>query len=185
MLANAAIIAAVAQAIRETQITNLVVDTVMVSKSNHRLLAADAEATLKDTLLPLALIVTPNLPEAEALTGLRIDNAKAMYAAAENLFSLGAKYVLVKGGHLTSAAATDIFFDGKNFTELTGERIDTSATHGTGCTLSAAITAYLARGYAALDACRAAKEYLTGALRNAKPIGRGHGPVNHFFQIRN
>jgi len=183
MLASAAIITTVVESVRKFNIANLVVDTVMVSKSNHRLLAADAETTLKEALLPLAFIATPNLPEAEVLTGMQIHSVTTMYAAAEILYSLGAKHVLVKGGHLDSAAATDIFFDGKKFTELAGERIETRATHGTGCTLSAAITAYLAKGYDALAACRAAKEYLSGALRNAKPIGHGHGPVNHSWNL--
>lgn len=181
MLANAEIIAAVASAIRSHKIPNLVVDTVMVSKSRHRLLAPEAESALRETLLPLAHLITPNLPEAEVLTGMRIADIAAMREAAQRLFDLGARNVLVKGGHLEGTAATDVFFDGKNFSELTGERIDTKSTHGTGCTLSAAITAYLALGFSTEEACRKAKAYLTGALSHAQPLGHGHGPVNHFW----
>lgn len=181
MLANAEIIAAVAAAARAHRITQLVVDTVMVSKSNHRLLASEAEAAMRSILLPLAFIVTPNLPEAEVLTGMKIASLPAMREAAQKLFALGAKHVLVKGGHLEDAPATDVFFDGKDFTEITAERVETTSTHGTGCTLSAAITAYLARGMSPLEACRNAKIYLTGALRHAVPLGHGHGPVSHFW----
>ena len=181
MLANAEIIAAVAAAVRAHSIEKLVVDTVMVSKSNHRLLASEAEAAMRGILLPLAFVVTPNLPEAEVLTGMKITNLAAMHEAAQKLFALGAKHVLVKGGHLEDAPATDVFFDGKDFTELVAERIATTSTHGTGCTLSAAIAAYLALGLSPLEACRNAKTYLTGALRHAVKLGHGHGPVNHFW----
>jgi hydroxymethylpyrimidine/phosphomethylpyrimidine kinase len=183
MLANAEIIAAVAAAVRAHKIPKLVIDTVMVSKSSHRLLASEAEAAMRSTLLPLAFIVTPNLPEAEVLTGMKITNLAAMREAAQKLFALGAKHVLVKGGHLEDAPATDVFFDGKEFTEITAERVDTTSTHGTGCTLSAAIAAYLAQGLSPLEACRSAKHYLTGALRNAVKLGHGHGPVNHFWNL--
>lgn len=181
MLANAEIIATVADTVGQTGITRLVADTVMVSKSGHRLLAADAETAMRDQLLPLAFIVTPNLPEAEVLTGLRITDLPAMHEAARRLFSLGAKHVLVKGGHLEGQPAVDLFFDGTSFTELSADRIETKSTHGTGCTLSAAIVAYLCRGKSPLEACRSAKQYLTGALKNAEPLGHGHGPVNHFW----
>ncbi len=185
MLANAEIIAAVAIAVQRHNISKLVVDTVMVSKSNHRLLVSEAEAAMRRILLPLAYIVTPNLPEAEVLTGMKIQNLAEMREAATKLFALGAKHVLVKGGHLESTPATDVFFDGKDFTELAAERVDTTSTHGTGCTLSAAIAAYLAHGLSPLEACRSAKAYLTGALRHAVKLGHGHGPVNHFWSFRN
>lgn len=183
MLANAEIIAAVAGAVRAHGIAKLVVDTVMVSKSNHRLLASEAESAMRSILLPLAFIATPNLPEAEVLTGMKITDLAAMREAAAKLYALGAKNILVKGGHLEGAPATDIFFDGRNFAELSAERISTQSTHGTGCTLSAAIAAHLAQGLSPLEACRCAKAYLTGALKNAVKLGHGHGPVNHFWNL--
>lgn len=185
MLANSEIIHSVARAIKDFQLKNLVIDTVMVSKSGHRLLAPEAEAAMRKVLLPLATLITPNLPEAEVLTGRSITDEASMRAAAKKLHALGAKNVLLKGGHLDAAEATDIFFDGSEFVELRATRVVTKSTHGTGCTLSAAIAAHLARGVNILEACRAAKAYLTGALQNAKPMGQGHGPVNHFWNIRN
>lgn len=183
MLATAAIVETVAQAARDFALQKLVVDTVMVSKSGHRLLAPEAEEALRKILLPLAFVITPNLPEAEVLLGEKITDIGAMKTAAQKLHALGAAHVLVKGGHLEGASSPDIFFDGKDFTLLEGERIQTNSTHGTGCTLSGAIAAHLALGLPVLAACRAAKEYLTGALRNAQPLGRGHGPVNHFWNL--
>lgn len=182
MLASSTIIETVARAITDFHLPNLVMDTVMVSKSGHRLLAPEAEAAMREILLPLAHIITPNLPEAEVLTGMRIDNLSSMREAARKLFTLGAKNVLVKGGHLSNADATDVFFDGKDFTEISAARVATNSTHGTGCTLSAAITAYLAKGVPVLEACRSAKAYLTGALQKAESLGHGHGPVNHFWR---
>jgi len=185
MLANSEIIRSVAQAIADFQLTNLVIDTVMVSKSGHRLLAPEAEAAMRDVLLPLATLITPNLPEAEVLTGLRITDNATMRRAAQQLHQMGAKTVLLKGGHLETPDATDVFFDGQTFTELTAPRVVTKSTHGTGCTLSAAIAAQLAKGENVLAACHAAKVYLTGALQNAEALGHGHGPVNHFWRTRN
>lgn len=185
MLANTDIIAAVAAAMRAHGIKKLIVDTVMVSKSNHRLLEPQAEAAMRNVLLPVAFIVTPNLPEAEVLTGMKIANLAAMREAAVKLHALGAQHVLVKGGHLEHAVATDVFYDGEDFFELNAERVVTTSTHGTGCTLSAAIAAYLTLGLSPLEACRSAKEYLTGALQNAVKLGHGHGPVNHFWNLRN
>lgn len=183
MLANAAIVEIVAKAAHDFDLKNLIVDTVMVSKSGHRLLAPEAEEALRKILLPCALVITPNLPEAEVLLGTKIADLAAMKRAAKELHGMGAKNVLVKGGHLAGADATDVFFDGKDFTMLEGQRIQTNSTHGTGCTLSAAIASHIALGLPVLDACRAAKEYLTGALKNAQPLGHGHGPVNHFWRL--
>lgn len=185
MLANSEIIRSVARAIADFELTNLVIDTVMVSKSGHRLLAPEAEAAMREVLLPLATLITPNLPQAEVLTGLRITDNATMRRAAQQLHQMGAKNVILKGGHLETPDATDVFFDGETFVELTAPRVTTTSTHGTGCTLSAAIAAHLAKGEKVIDACRAAKVYLTGALQNAEPMGHGHGPVNHFWKIRN
>jgi hydroxymethylpyrimidine/phosphomethylpyrimidine kinase len=181
MLADAGIVETVAKAAHDFSLPHLVVDTVMVSKSGHRLLAPEAEAAMRRILLPQAFIVTPNLPEAEVLTGKNISGIEGMKAAARELHALGARYVLVKGGHLAGEKSIDVFYDGDGFCELDLPRVQTNSTHGTGCTLSAAIAAYLALGLAPLAACRAAKEYLTGALKNAVPLGHGHGPVNHFW----
>ena len=183
MLVDAEIIAAVARAIKDHALVNLVVDPVMVAKSGHRLLLPEAEQALKEKLLPLATIVTPNIPEAEVLTGKKITTEDEMRSAARELAALGAQYVLVKGGHLEGAQAKDILFDGKNFSEFTAPRVETKSTHGTGCTLSAAIAAYLACGATVAQAVEKAKVYLTGALRHAEPLGHGHGPVNHFWRL--
>lgn len=185
MLANAAIIASVTQSAKEHNLRRLVVDTVMVSKSGHRLLAPEAEEAMRTVLLPAAYVITPNIPEAEVLTGTKIASYEEMKSAAMTLHRLGAANVLMKGGHLNGAESPDLLFDGKEFREFTAPRVQTNSTHGTGCTLSAAITAYLALGENLAEACRKAKDYLTGALKHAEPLGHGHGPVNHFWLIRN
>lgn len=185
MLASAAIIEAVTRTVKEVGIGKLVVDTVMVSKSGHRLLAPEAEAAMRDLLLPAAWLITPNLPEAEVLAGMKIVDLPGMRAAAEKLHRMGAASVLLKGGHLEGSESPDLLYDGQNFVQFTSARVNTTSTHGTGCTLSAAITAYLALGFDLRLACESAKKYLTGALQNAEPVGHGHGPVNHFWDIRN
>lgn len=185
MLANAAIVEIVTKAVRDFALPHLVVDTVMVSKSGHRLLAPEAEDALRSMLLPQAFLITPNLPEAEVLCGKKITDLAGMKSAARELHALGARHVLVKGGHLEGAQATDVFFDGAEFYELDLPRVTTRSTHGTGCTLSAAIAAYLASGKPVLEACDAAKQYLTSALAHAVPLGAGHGPVNHFWKYPN
>lgn len=174
---------AVARAVKEFGIPNLVVDTVMVSKSGHRLLEPSAEAVLVKELIPLAAIITPNLPEAEVILSRRINSLAEMEQAAADLKRLGPKAVLLKGGHLPGSKSTDIFYDGKDWCLLEADRLETRSTHGTGCTLSAAIVANLAKGLSPMQACTDAKEYLTGAIRHAAPIGRGHGPLNHFWKI--
>jgi len=181
MLGNAAIIEAVVRSVREHHFKRLVVDTVMVSKSGHRLLAPEAEAAMRSVLLPVAYVITPNISEAEVLAGIKIASRDDMKAAARTLHALGAANVLIKGGHLTGAESPDLLFEGQSFHEFTAPRVQTNSTHGTGCTLSAAITAYLALGENLIEACRKAKQYLTEALRHAEPIGHGHGPVNHFW----
>lgn len=183
MLATAAIIETVSSTIKETGPAMLVVDPVMVAKSGHRLLAEEAEAALRRVLLPAAHVITPNLPEAEALTGMRIATLDDVKIAAQKLHALGAQNVLLKGGHLPGDQVVDFLFDGKNFYEFKAARVETNSTHGTGCTLSAAITAYLAWGEKLPDACRQAKEYLTGALKHAPALGHGHGPVGHFWRF--
>lgn len=182
MLSSAEIIEAVAEAVKEHGLERLVVDPVMRAKSGDRLLRAEAEEVLIRRLFPLAYLVTPNIPEAEALVGGSIRSAKEMAEAARRIFDLGPRAVLLKGGHLDSEAeAVDVFYDGRQVYEFRAERIRTRNTHGTGCTYSAAITAYLARGEGLLDAVRKAKEYVTAAIQHGFSLGRGHGPLNHFW----
>jgi hydroxymethylpyrimidine/phosphomethylpyrimidine kinase len=183
MLASAPIIAAVADRIRHHHLTNLVVDPVMVAKSGDSLLRADAVAALKDLLVPLALLVTPNVPEAETLVGRRLESEEDLRDAARAIVDLGARAVIVKGGHRAAGDANDLLFDGRTFQTFHAERIDTPHTHGTGCTFSAAIAAYLARGIGLAEAVEAAKQYLTGAIAAAYPIGSGHSPVHHFYRF--
>lgn len=161
---------------------NLVVDPVMISKSGFDLLKPDAKAALIEYLLPMATMVTPNLPEAEEITGMKIDTPETMKQAAIKIHQMGPCYVLVKGGHL-QGDAVDILFDGKDFTTYTGKRVVTKNTHGTGCTLSSAIAANLGRGEDIHTAVKSAKAYITTAIEHAFSIGSGPGPVHHFYEL--
>lgn len=182
MLADAATVETVAEilAARGKGIP-LVVDPVMISKSGAALLASDAVKSVIARLLPLAAIVTPNLPEAEALCGRPVDSPERVREAAKAIAGLGARAVLVKGGHATGDVVEDVLWDGTDFTVLSGPRLATTSTHGTGCTLSAAIVAWLARGATPVDAVRRARRFLEGALAAARPLGGGHGPTHHMF----
>lgn len=182
MLFSAPIINGVAKTLRDLALTHVVVDPVMVATSGDRLLQPDAEESLRTDLLPLATIVTPNLDETAVLVGHTVKGLDAMQAAAEAIVGTGVKAVLVKGGHATEKA-TDVFYDGTTMVLLAGEVVETKNTHGTGCTLSSAIAAYLARGLPLLDAVRQAKAYLTGALKQSLSIGQGSGPVGHFWNV--
>jgi hydroxymethylpyrimidine/phosphomethylpyrimidine kinase len=178
MLVNAEIISVVAQAVRAHRIEPLVVDPVMVSGSGARLLEDDARDTLRRELLPLASLVTPNIPEAENLTGVKIASVGDMRRAARALLDLGARASLVTGGHLESGEAIDVFDDGATVHELAAPRVVTRHTHGTGCQLSAAITASLARGRCLRDAVDEAKRFITIAITHGLAIGQGTGPAN-------
>lgn len=185
MLASRAIVEAVADAVAETGLPNLVVDPVFMSKHGHALLAEDAVDALRGRILPLATLVTPNLPETEGLVGFPVTDIDDMERAAEAVRRLGCRAVLVKGGHLEgSSRADDLFFDGERMEWVDGPRLETPHTHGTGCTLSAAIAAHLARGVELLDAVRAGKAFVTEAIRHALPIGQGIGPVDQLWSIR-
>ena len=185
MLASAAIVEAVADAFAETDVPNLVVDPVFMSKHGHTLLDEDAVAALRERILPLATLVTPNLPEAAGLAGFDVTSRDLMEDAAETILAMGPRAVLVKGGHLEGAPrAEDLFFDGDTMEWIGAERIDTPNTHGTGCTLSSAIAAHLARGAELLDAVRAGKAFVTEAIRHALPIGHGIGPVDQLWSIQ-
>ncbi len=184
MLLNQEIIAAVAAQIRRFNIQNLVVDPVMVSRTGAQLIDDDAIAALRSQLIPQAMLLTPNRYEAQMLSGLEIDTLEAMQEAAQRIYQLGAKAVLVKGGGMKGdLKGVDIWFDGDRLKTLITEQVDTQNTHGTGCTLSAAIAANLALGHDLLSATCLAKEYVTGALRHALNIGQGQGPVGHFFPL--
>jgi hydroxymethylpyrimidine/phosphomethylpyrimidine kinase len=177
MLCNAAIIEAVAAKVRERALRPLVVDPVMIAKSGTPLLAPDAISIVKAELIPLTTIVTPNLPEAGALTKRAVRTLADMRDAARAISQLGATNVLVKGGHL-AGAATDVLFDGHEFYEFPSERLHSSHTHGTGCILASAIAAGLAGGKSVHESVVSAKAFVTAAIRGGLPIGRGHGPAN-------
>ena len=181
MLASAAIVEAVAEVVGELRVPNLVVDPVFVSKHGHPLLADDAVETLRTRILPLATLVTPNLPEASGLAGLDVQTREDMRRAADAILELGPGAVLVKGGHLEEDRATDLFVDAEGERWIEAERIHTEHTHGTGCTISSAITAHLAMGASLDEAVRAGKEFVTEAIRHALPLGEGIGPVDHLW----
>jgi hydroxymethylpyrimidine/phosphomethylpyrimidine kinase len=178
MLSSAEIIGTVAERIRHWRLDRLVVDPVMVAKSGDRLLREDAVKALVRDLLPLALVLTPNLPEAEVLVGRPLMTDDDIRQAARDIFALGPRAVVMKGGH-RAGDAIDLLFDGQRFHTFASERIDTPNTHGTGCTFSAAIAAGLADGLDVVDAVGAAKRYVTEAIRRSGPLGHGHGPVAH------
>jgi hydroxymethylpyrimidine/phosphomethylpyrimidine kinase len=182
MLATAAIAEAVAASIRALDLPQVVVDPVMVAKGGDRLLSEEAVATIRSELFPLAHVVTPNLPEAEALTGMRIQSVADMLEAARRILRLGPRVVLVKGGHAGGTESTDVCATAAEWFEIRGPRIDTPHTHGTGCTLSSAIAANLALGLPEREAIELAREYLEGAIRHAPGLGGGHGPLNHFWR---
>jgi hydroxymethylpyrimidine/phosphomethylpyrimidine kinase len=184
MLATAAIVEAVAATIRELDLPNLVVDPVMIAKGGDRLLQEDAVAAIRTELLKLAEVVTPNVPEAEVLTGAPIRTLDDMRAAARRIRALGPRVVVVKGGHLPSGdLVIDAVCTPAGEFELRGPRIHTTHTHGTGCTFAAAIAAFLALGQPVDEALRSARAYLEGAIRHAPGLGRGHGPLNHFWRL--
>lgn len=183
MLANAGVVGAVAAALRAHAASHLVVDPVMVATSGDPLLDSDAATALARDLLPLALVATPNVREAAALTGRAIESWDDVRGAARAIVDLGARSVVVTGGDFGGGdAATDVYFDGREFREYTAVRVRTPHTHGTGCTFSAAIAAGLARGMDTQGAIALAKSYVTLALEYAYPVGRGRGPVHHFYR---
>jgi hydroxymethylpyrimidine/phosphomethylpyrimidine kinase len=183
MLANAAIVEAVSATIAELDLPFVVLDPVMIAKGGDRLLEADAVATLRTELLPRVHIVTPNIPEAEVLADMRIESVDAMHRAGERILALGPRVVLVKGGHLPGEESVDVAVTARGSFELRTPRVDTRHTHGTGCTLSSAIAANLALGLDDRAALTQAREYLDGALRHAPGLGRGHGPLGHFWRL--
>ncbi len=180
MLATSELVQAVAEAIRTHELDNYVMDPVMVATSGDRLLARDAEAALITELLPLATLVTPNLQEARILTDLPIETLEEMRTSAKALVEMGAGAALVKGGHLEGGELVDLFWDGVQEVTWQRTRLDTPHTHGTGCTLSAAVAAGLARGLLLKKAVDHAVDFVARAIQTAPGLGQGHGPVNHF-----
>ena len=184
MLSSAEIVKVVAKLLKPQNVTNLVVDPVMIAKSGHRLLKPDAVEALMHELIPLALVVTPNIHEAQQLSGIEIKTLNDARRAAKIIHRLGCRHVLIKGGHLLEDRATDILYDGRFFELFKSEFIDTPHTHGTGCTFASAIAAHLALGKPLTQAVTAAKAYLTEAIRHGLSIGHGKGPTNHFYFLK-
>jgi len=183
MLASAAIVEAVAGALRDSEIEMVVVDPVFISKHGDPLLRPDAVAALRAKILPLALVVTPNAHEAGELAGGEVRTRDDQRAAAEAIRALGARWALVKGGHVSGAEAVDVLAGPDGLVEIAGPWIDSPNTHGTGCMLSAAITAGLAKGFDVETAVRDAKIFVTGAIEHSLAIGKGIGPVNPSWRM--
>lgn len=182
MLPSQAIMETVVLELKKWKPMNIVVDPVMIAKNGFPLMDQELGKTLIELVFPYADIVTPNIPEAEVLTGLHIDSIKDMEHVARKIHTFGPQYVLIKGGH-RSQDATDLLFDGNQFFQFSEDRIETKNTHGTGCTFSSAIAANLALGKPVNEAIEAAKAYVTMAIRHAVPIGKGCGPTHHFFHL--
>ncbi|MCR4434803.1 MAG: bifunctional hydroxymethylpyrimidine kinase/phosphomethylpyrimidine kinase [Clostridiales bacterium] len=182
MVSSIEIIDTVAECLIRKKADNIVLDPVMISKSGCPLLKPESRQALVNKLFPLALVVTPNLFEAEVITGMKIETPDQMEKAAVEIRGMGARNVVVKGGHL-EGSATDVFYDGKSFIHIQGARIDTKNTHGTGCTFSSAIAAFIAKGNPVLQAVRLAKGYINGAIENSIALGHGVGPTHHFYDL--
>jgi hydroxymethylpyrimidine/phosphomethylpyrimidine kinase len=183
MLATAAIVEAVAATIVELDLPDVVVDPVMVATGGDRLLEEDAIEAIKRELMPHTRVLTPNVPEAEALSGMGIASVDDMRSAARRILAGGPRVVLVKGGHLPGPESVDVVVTAHDSFELRRPRVETDSTHGTGCTLSSAIAANLALGLELRPALDRAREYVDGAIRHAPGLGRGHGPLGHFWRV--
>jgi hydroxymethylpyrimidine/phosphomethylpyrimidine kinase len=184
MLANGAIVEAVGAAIEELELPLVVVDPVLVSTSGERLLDDEGIEALRKLLLPLARVVTPNVAEAEALSGVRITSADTLREAARRIHRLGARGVVITGGHAADAMVEDVVFDGHAFHEHRVARVDSRHTHGTGCTFASAVAAGLALGRGLPEAAARAQQYVAGAIAHAPGLGHGRGPLDHFWEIQ-
>lgn len=182
MLSNSKTMLAVVESLKKWQPDNIVLDPVMYAKNGAPLMEMDAIETLIKHVLPLATVITPNLPETEKISGQTVSSVEDMKQAAQKIYDLCHAAVLVKGGHKIGEA-TDILFDGKKFYSYTTERIDTQNTHGTGCTLSSAIASELALGNSLDEAVSKGKAYVTTAIKHSLDLGNGHGPTNHFYDV--
>lgn len=182
MLSQISCMEAVAKKLRQYTPSNIVIDPVMYAKNGCALMNPESIETLIKIIFPLADLITPNIPEAKKIAGMEIKNVEDMKRAARVIHQMGCKNVLIKGGHSTGEAL-DVLFDGTRFYYFGAKRIDTKNTHGTGCTYSSAIASNLALGLNLQDAVEKAKEYVTTAIKHALPIGKGHGPTHHFYQL--
>ena len=182
MLASARAVETVARAISDFDVPFVVVDPVMMAKSGDSLAANDAVEAMKTLLLPKAFVVTPNIPEAEALAGIAIAADEDRREAARRIRALGPSLVVIKGGHLPSDEIVDLLYDGREFMEFRHPRVVSRHTHGTGCTFAAAVAAHLACGRSVREAIPLIQEYIAGAIRSAPEIGEGSGPMNHFWK---
>lgn len=182
MLSQPNCMEAVARKLNEYAPKNVVIDPVMYAKNGSPLMNPDAIDTLIETIIPLATVLTPNIPEAEKITGIEITDVDSMKKAAITIHEMGCQNVLIKGGHATGSAL-DILFDGKAFYAFDAQRIFTKNTHGTGCTFSSAIASNLALGLDLQEAVQQAKKYITTAIQHALPIGKGNGPTHHFYEL--
>jgi len=180
MIKSVQIMQAVADRLQQYKPPILVVDPVMSAKDGYALMDEAALRTLKNEIIPLTTLLTPNIPEAELITNKKISCTNDVYICAKEIYSLGTKAVLIKGGHL-SGEPVDILYDGVSFFKYKSPRINTKNTHGTGCTLSSAITAFLARGYSVKEAVLMGKKYIYGTIKNSLEIGKGNGPLHHFY----
>ena len=183
MLGGPAMVGAIAATLRALRVRKIVVDPVMAAKDGTALLDPRARTALVGRLLPLALLVTPNVQEAEVLAGSRIRTQAELRSAARRIAALGPKCVLVKGGHLPGPVCRDLLYCGGVFQAFEAARVRTKNTHGTGCTLAAAVAAFLARGEDVAGAVRSAKRYVTGAVEHALALGEGRGPLNHYWEL--
>ncbi len=183
MVSKSETIRTISKVLAKHQEIPIVLDPVMVSKSGYHLLEPEAKEALIEELLPLAMVVTPNLPEAEVITGSRIENLEEMKTAGEKIHGMGPGFVLIKGGHLKGEVSTDLLFNGTEWTAFPNLRIETKNTHGTGCTLSSSLAANLSKGLSMGDAVKESKAYITKAIENSFSIGSGPGPVHHFHQF--
>jgi hydroxymethylpyrimidine/phosphomethylpyrimidine kinase len=180
MLFSSDIIQAVSECIKKFQWENVVVDPVMIAKGGASLLQNEAVTAMKENLLPLAMVITPNIPEAEVLADMSIRSMDDRLEAAKRLHQLGAKHVVIKGGHDVGKELVDLLYDGEEFTYFSGKRMPTKNTHGTGCTFAAALTAELAKGNSVKHAVETAKNFIQAAIEDDLEIGNGHGPTNHW-----
>jgi hydroxymethylpyrimidine/phosphomethylpyrimidine kinase len=180
MLFNSEVIEIVAESLSKHDWHNVVVDPVMVAKGGSPLLHREAIEALREKLIPLSTVITPNIPEAEVITGMKIDSMEKRKAAARAIIDLGAQSVVIKGGHDKGETAADLFFDGYRFETYSTIRVLTKNTHGTGCTFSAALAAELAKGHTLKESVRTAKVFIQAAIKNELRIGSGHGPTNHW-----
>lgn len=182
MLATPEIVVAVAEKLKAYRVEGLVVDPVMVAKGGDVLLTREARLSVREVLLPMAHVVTPNLPEAADLCGHPVEDLESMKAAAEEIHRLGTPYVLIKGGHL-KGDAVDLLFDGNGFQTFSSPRLSNRNTHGTGCTFSAALATLLAQGCTVPEAVEKAKQFITRAIAQSLDFGAGHGPTNHYAHV--